>query len=136
VHQKEDSMDKNMFLNTIQEYKELGMSNLIDYDKFYLYSIVTHSTAIEGSTMTEVENQVLFERWLGKLTHLDYVIKKLRANTERVLIQLGYASLRRGSKKAIVLFKRLRHSGFCSRQRFDDGSVTILAFGLAFRFFL
>lgn len=55
-------MDKNMFLNTIQKYKELGMSNLIDYDKFYLYSIVTHSTAIEGSTMTEVENQVLLKR--------------------------------------------------------------------------
>lgn len=55
-------MDKNMFLNTIQEYKKLGMSNLIDYDKFYLYSIVTHSTAIEGSTMTEVENQVLLKR--------------------------------------------------------------------------
>lgn len=55
-------MDKNMFLNTIQEYKELSMSNLIDYDKFYLYSIVTHSTAIEGSTMTEVENQVLLKR--------------------------------------------------------------------------
>ena len=54
-----------MFLNTIQEYKELGMSNLIDYDKFYLYSIVTHSTAIEGSTMTEVENQVLFEEGLA-----------------------------------------------------------------------
>ena len=62
MHQKEDSMDKNMFLNTIQEYKELGMSNLIDYDKFYLYSIVTHSTAIEGSTMTEVENQVWLKR--------------------------------------------------------------------------
>ena len=55
-------MDKNTFLNTIQEYKELGMSNLIDYDKFYLYSIVTHSTAIEGSTMTEGENQVLLKR--------------------------------------------------------------------------
>ena len=55
-------MDKNMFFNTIQEYKELGMSNLIDYDKFYLYSIVTHSTAIEGSTMPEVENQVLLKR--------------------------------------------------------------------------
>lgn len=55
-------MDKNMFFNTIQEYKELGMSNLIDYDKFYLYSIVTHSTAIEGSTMTEVENQVFLKR--------------------------------------------------------------------------
>lgn len=30
-------MDKNMFLNTIQEYKELGMSNLIDYDKFFIF---------------------------------------------------------------------------------------------------
>ena len=55
-------MDKNMFLNTIQEYKELGMSKLIEYDKFYLYSIVTQSTAREGSTMTEVENQVLLKR--------------------------------------------------------------------------
>ena len=55
-------MDKNIFLNTIQKYKELGMSNLIDYDKFYLYSIVTHSTAIKESTMTEVENQVLLKR--------------------------------------------------------------------------
>lgn len=55
-------MDKNMFFNIIQEYKKLGMSNLIDYDKFNLYSIVTHSTAIEGSTMTEVENQVLLKR--------------------------------------------------------------------------
>ena len=70
----------------------------------------------------------LFERWLGKLTHLDYVIKKLRANTERVLIQLGYASLRRGRKKPILRFKRLRHSGFCCWQRFDDGAVAILAF--------
>ena len=47
-------MDKNMFFNTIQEYKELGMSNLIDYDKFYLYSIVTHSTAIESSPRDKV----------------------------------------------------------------------------------
>ena len=50
-------MDKNMFFNTIQEYKELGMSNLIDYDKFYLYSIVTHSTeglAARGKSMEEL----------------------------------------------------------------------------------
>ncbi len=53
---------KICIFNTIQEYKKLGMSNLIDYDKFYLYSIVTHSTAIEGSIMTEVENQVLLKR--------------------------------------------------------------------------
>ena len=34
---------------------------MIDYDKFYLYSVITNSTAIEGSTITEVENQVLFD---------------------------------------------------------------------------
>ena len=33
----------------------------MDYEKFYLYSIITHSTAIEGSTVTEVEAQLLFE---------------------------------------------------------------------------
>ncbi len=43
------------------QYKELGISQQIDYDKFYLYSIITHSTAIEGSTVTEVEAQLLFD---------------------------------------------------------------------------
>jgi len=42
-------------------YHELGISSQIDYDKFYLYSIITHSTAIEGSTVTEVEAQLLFD---------------------------------------------------------------------------
>jgi Fic family protein len=44
------------------EYKSLGIDQQIDYDKFYLYSIITHSTAIEGSTVTEIENQLLFEQ--------------------------------------------------------------------------
>ena len=45
----------------IAEYKALGISDQIDYDKLYLYSIITHSTAIEGSTVTEIENQLLFD---------------------------------------------------------------------------
>ncbi len=36
-------------------------SSYLDYQKFYLYSIITHSTAIEGSTVTEFENQLLFD---------------------------------------------------------------------------
>lgn len=47
------------------QYKELGISEQIDYDKFYLYSIITHSTAIEGSTVTELENQILFEHGIS-----------------------------------------------------------------------
>ena len=48
-------------LETIARYRELGIEEQIDYKKFYLYSIITHSTAIEGSTVTEIENQLLFD---------------------------------------------------------------------------
>lgn len=48
-------------LHTIDEYRSLGIADQIDYKKFYLYSIITHSTAIEGSTVTEIENQLLFD---------------------------------------------------------------------------
>lgn len=33
----------------------------MDYDKYYLYSLITHSTAIEGSTLTELDIQLLFD---------------------------------------------------------------------------
>ena len=58
-------MNKQEFLDILEEHKELGFQEQIDYEKFYLYSIVTHSTAIEGSTMTEVENQLLFDEGLS-----------------------------------------------------------------------
>ena len=53
--------NKDILLRLLQQYKELGISEQIDYQKFYLYSIITHSTAIEGSTVTEIENQLLFD---------------------------------------------------------------------------
>ena len=53
--------NKELLLKLLQRYKELGISEQIDYKKFYLYSIITHSTAIEGSTVTEVETQMLFD---------------------------------------------------------------------------
>ncbi len=53
--------DNNTILQTISEYRRLGIEQQIDYKKFYLYSIITHSTAIEGSTVTEIENQLLFD---------------------------------------------------------------------------
>lgn len=48
----------------IQEFNDLRLNDLIDYQKFYLYSIISHSTAIEGSTLTEAETQILFEEGL------------------------------------------------------------------------
>ncbi|MDD5811818.1 MAG: Fic family protein [Treponema sp.] len=52
---------KTSLKEEIDKYNSLGINQQLDYDKFYLYSIITHSTAIEGSTVTEVENQLLFD---------------------------------------------------------------------------
>lgn len=49
----------------LDQYRSLGISQQIDYDKFYLYSIITRSTAIEGSTVTEIENQLLFDEGIS-----------------------------------------------------------------------
>ena len=53
--------NKDILLNLLDRHRELGIASQIDYDKFYLYSIIVHSTAIEGSTVTEVEAQLLFD---------------------------------------------------------------------------
>jgi predicted HTH transcriptional regulator len=57
-------MSKNI-VEIIDEYRRLGIDQQIDYAKFYLYSIITNSTALEGSTMTEEENRLLFDEGIG-----------------------------------------------------------------------
>lgn len=44
-----------------QKFQQLGISEAVDYEKYYLYSLITHSTAIEGSTLTELDAQLLFD---------------------------------------------------------------------------
>ena len=57
-------MSKNI-VEIIDEYRRLGIDQQLDYAKFYLYSIITNSTALEGSTMTEEENRLLFDEGIG-----------------------------------------------------------------------
>jgi Fic family protein len=45
----------------VQEFQQLGISQSVNYEKYYLYSLITHSTAIEGSTLTETDTQLLFD---------------------------------------------------------------------------
>ena len=51
----------NELNNALQEFKRLGIAEQFDFQKLYLYSIITHSTAIEGSTVTEIENTLMFD---------------------------------------------------------------------------
>ena len=55
----------NKLNDIVNEYLYLGINQQLDYEKFYLYSIITHSTAIEGSTVTEIENQLLFDEGIS-----------------------------------------------------------------------
>ena len=61
-------MAKNLDIQIVaalRAYLASGVEDQVDYQKFYLYSIVTHSTAIEGSTVTEIENQLLFDEGIA-----------------------------------------------------------------------
>lgn len=49
----------------LKAYLASGVEKQVDYQKFYLYSTVTNSTAIEGSTVTEIENQLLFDEGIA-----------------------------------------------------------------------
>jgi Fic family protein len=53
-----------------KRYNDLKLNDVKNHDKFYIYSIIAHSTAIEGSTLTERDTQLLFEEGIvtkGKL---------------------------------------------------------------------
>ena len=47
-----------------EQFANSHLQQNLDYEKFAIYSIITHSTAIEGSTLTEQETEVLFENGL------------------------------------------------------------------------
>ena len=84
---KRTVMDKNLDIQVeeaLKDYWTSGVEDQVDYQKFYLYSIVTHSTAIEGSTVTEIENQLLFDEGIAakgrSLTEL--MMKQVRKSTK------------------------------------------------------
>lgn len=47
--------------NLIKEYQSLNLSQYIDFDKFKRYSITHHSTSLEGSTLTQIETNLLLD---------------------------------------------------------------------------
>lgn len=52
---------ESILIELLSQIERLNIKKQIDFDKFYLYSLITHSTAIEGSTITEIENQLMFD---------------------------------------------------------------------------
>ena len=80
---------KSKLEELVGRYRALGIDQQLDYDKFYLYSIITHSTAIEGSTITELENQIMFDNGIalkGKSLIEQNMNLDLKAAYERALV--------------------------------------------------
>lgn len=72
-------MDNNLDMQTkeaLMTYRGSGVEDQVDYQKFCLYSIVTHSTDIGSSTVTEIENQLLFD---------ESIAAKGRSLTEQIM---------------------------------------------------
>lgn len=49
----------------LQAVRISGIEQVQDYEKFNHYAIVHHSTVIEGSTLTEIETQLLLDQGLS-----------------------------------------------------------------------
>ncbi len=80
---------KSQLEKLVGRYRALGIDKQLDYDKFYLYSIITHSTAIEGSTITELENQIMFDHGIalkGKSLMEQHMNLDLKAAYEQALV--------------------------------------------------
>lgn len=48
------------------KFYQFDVSEAVDYEKYYLYSLIAHSTAIEGSTLTELERSYSLTRELRR----------------------------------------------------------------------
>ena len=51
----------NAIITEQKRYINLAMNDIKNFEKFYIYSVIAHSTAIEGSTLSENETQLLFD---------------------------------------------------------------------------
>jgi len=48
--------------NNRKKYLKLDLHNVLDYEKFFMISIIYHSTKIEGCSLTETDTKVLLDK--------------------------------------------------------------------------
>jgi len=106
----------------LNRYKELNLQDVLDHEKFNEYSIVHHSSSIEGSTLTEVETRLLLE---------EDVTPKGKPLMHSLMVKDHYAALRHvletaAAKKAITV-EFIQHTNALVMK--NTGSVYNTVFG-------
>ncbi|HEY4061256.1 MAG TPA: Fic family protein [Puia sp.] len=77
----------------LTRYRELNLQDVLDHEKFNEYSIVHHSSSIEGSTLTEVETRLLLE---------EDITPKGKPLTHSLMVKDHYAALRYVPEAAVT----------------------------------
>ena len=54
-------MNEQDIILIVDKFQSLDLSTIIDFDKYNFYGITYHSTAIEGSTLSEIETSLLLD---------------------------------------------------------------------------
>lgn len=92
-------------VNLIEKYNNLRISEVIDHDRFNLIAIDHHSTRIEGSTLTEVETQVLINE--GRTPNGKPLAESLMVTDHHAALLFTIASAKAERTLSISLLKEM-----------------------------
>ena len=89
--------NKDRLLRLLQQHKELGISEQIDFDKFYLDSIISNSVSLVDDDYGTVIDQSEVGKWSIKpslaekmVDILEFVADKDQITTESIVSHFGF----------------------------------------------
>lgn len=88
--------NKDILLQLLQRHKALGISDQIDFDKFYINSLVSNSVALSNPFPEPIEEEMV-DKWTRKPSEaakladiLDFVADKEETTTEAIVQHFGF----------------------------------------------
>ena len=89
--------NKDLLTKLLQQHKELGISDQIDFDKFYLDSIISNSVSLVDDDYGTVIDQSEVGKWSIKpslaekmVDILEFVVDKDQITTEEIVSHFGF----------------------------------------------
>ena len=88
--------DKDLLLRLLQQHKDLGISEQIDYQKFYLDSVISSSVALSDLEPEPIAPEMV-DKWSIKpslaeklVDILEFVVDKGEFTTEQIVGHFGF----------------------------------------------
>ena len=88
--------NRDLLMRLLQQHKELGISEQIDYDKSYMDSLIANSVALSNPFPDPIEEEMV-DKWSIKpslaekmVDILEFVADKDQITTEEIVSQFGF----------------------------------------------